>query len=176
MLELKGFILPIKGLANDQYEWNFNLGRDFFAIRENSPIKDPELEVRVSLYRRATLLVFDFEIGGFVRCRCDRCTANINLPVSGTFRLMIKLAWEEEGVEENDEIIYIDPDTPQLDLSDHLYEFACLSLPISKTYGCESEEPRPCNQKVLDKLNNVQPDDTPSELSGIWEQIKKELE
>jgi len=177
MLELKGFILPIKGLANDQYEWNFILGSDFFEDRENSPIKDAQLEVTVKLYRRATLLVFDFEIGGFVNCRCDRCTAKINLPVTGEYRLMVKMTWDEEISEQNDEIIYIDPDVPQLDLSDHLYEFACLSLPISKTYDCGEEDPQPCNLEVLEKLEDVQPDsENDTEMDGIWEQIKRELQ
>lgn len=176
MLKLREFVLPIKGLANERYRWDFRLKSDFFAAFENSPIGEGEVDVTVDLDRRPSLLIFDIHVGGYINCSCDRCTADIQLPLSRSFRLMVKLAWEEEAGDEDPEIIFIDPDTSEFDLAVYLYEFACLSIPLSKTYECDEEANPPCNFKVLEKLerDNAESNED-DESENIWDQIKNQL-
>jgi uncharacterized protein len=177
MLKLREFVLPIKGLANEKYGWNFQLKSDFFAAFEHSPIDQAAVDVIVELDRRPSLLIFDFHVGGFINCSCDRCTADIRLPLNRSFRLMVKLAWEDEAGDNDPEIIFIDPDTSEFDLAVYLYEFACLSIPLSKTYECEEEINPPCNSKILEKLegDNSESEEKDDESENIWDQIKNEL-
>lgn len=176
MSELREFLLPIKGLAKRRYEWGFRLQRDFFANFDYSPISVSDVLAEVTMERRPDLLIFDIEMSGTVRCNCDRCTAGIDLPISGMYKLMVKLAFEENHPEDDEDIVFIHPEESHFDLSDYLYEFACLSVPISKTYDCEAEEIRPCNTEVLNRLDHRESSVDPnSDKEDIWEKIKREL-
>lgn len=177
MSGLKEYLIPIKGWVKERYNWSFEPGRDFFRNFENSPIQDAAVVVKVELEKKPSLMVFSFDIEGRIGCQCDRCLADIMLPVKADYRLVVKMAHslDEGETEGDDEILFISAEDSHFDLSPHVYELVCLSLPIKKIYDCEEEKEPPCNFKVLEKLKGEDSDEQPPEEGGIWDQIKKDL-
>lgn len=177
MSGLKEYLIPIKGWVKEKYSWSFQPGVEFFKHFEKSPIQKAEIEVKVDLEKKPSLMIFYFDIQGKICCQCDRCLEEIMLPVAAEFQLMVKTAHslEQEEVDGDDEIVFISAEDSHFDLSSYVYEFACLSLPIKKVYSCEEEKPPPCNFKILDKLKVDEMEDQPPTEDSIWEQIKKNL-
>jgi uncharacterized metal-binding protein YceD (DUF177 family) len=70
-------------------------------------------------------------------------------------------------------VVFISREAPELNVAKFIYEFVVLSLPITNTYDCESENPRPCNMEVLDFLNKINENDD-DDVSGdsVWDALK----
>ena len=106
---------------------------------------------------------------GTVKADCDRCLAKIDLPLSDQQRLLVKFSVEQEL--EEAEVVYIHPETQQLNVSKYIYEFICLAMPMIKVYDCEEEENRPCNEEMLGYLDHEEEEKTDS--NPIWDELKK---
>jgi uncharacterized protein len=164
------FSLPIQGLKVGIHEYQYTLDASFFKLFEDSLIGESELVVSVALDKRYDMMILDFEMEGWIQSDCDRCSASIHLPISSEQTLFVK--YSEEKEEEEDEVIFIHREAPELNLAKYLYEFVVLSLPISSTYDCEKEDPRPCNMEVLALLNSSNEDKDDSSGSSVWDVLK----
>ena len=147
MGNLKEFSLPIKGLKNGVHEYDFEIGNDFFKNFEGSPIEEGDFDVHLTFDKRDSFFELVFDIDGTIRTECDRCTAGISLPVSDSQYLTVKYSIEER--EEDAEVVYILPDSSELNVAKYIYEFICLSIPFHKVYDCENDDPQPCDFDVL---------------------------
>ncbi len=165
------FSIPIKGLHPGLHRYNFQIEQSFFQAFEQSPLEAGDVQVSLELDKRTDMYELDFEFSGTVKTDCDRCLASINLPVSGKEKLLVKLSLESR-VEEA-EIIYISPDQPKLNVARYIYEFICLAMPLIKVYDCQEEEKPPCNDEMLDYLEDSQPDGETTENNPIWDELKK---
>jgi uncharacterized metal-binding protein YceD (DUF177 family) len=163
------FSLPIQGLKVGIHEYQYTLNASFFKLFEDSLIGESELIVSVVLDKRYDMMILDFGMEGWIQSDCDRCSASINLPISSEQTLFVKYS---EGKEEEDEVIFIHREAPELNLAKYLYEFVVLSLPISSTYDCEKEDPRPCNMEVLTLLNSSNEDKDDSSGTSVWDVLK----
>jgi uncharacterized metal-binding protein YceD (DUF177 family) len=164
------YSIPIQGLKTGIHPYRFHIDGAFFAKFEESPIDECTFSARVQLDKRPDMLLFDFEIEGEVPAECDRCTADIRLPVETERQLIVKYG-DAEG-EMEDEVVFISREASEFNLAPYLYEFIVLALPISNTYDCQSDERPPCNFEVLDYLKN----DKPSENGSVWDVLKGKIE
>ncbi|MBL7827331.1 MAG: DUF177 domain-containing protein [Saprospiraceae bacterium] len=161
------YSIPIKGLKVGFHKFNFNIDSAFFALFEGSPIEIGDLNFSVELDRRSDMLLFDFEMTGYTRTECDRCTAMINLPLEDTRQLIVKFG-DSEG-ETEDEVVFIHPESSEFNVAKYLYEFAVLALPITNVYECQEEANPPCNFEVLRHLSQ---DESDSNSSSVWDALK----
>lgn len=169
MNPLVPFVIPIRGLFPGQHDYTFDIDASFFKQFEHSPIQDGEVKVELILLKQSDMYVLEFNFEGTVKTDCDRCLAPIDLPIYGEEQLLVKFSLEEES--EEAEVIFINPETPKLSVAKYIYEFICLSVPIIKTYDCEADEPRPCDEGMLAYLDT----DESQEESGnsVWDELKK---
>ena len=77
---------------------------------------------------------------GVVTVPCDRCGDDVELPVNADIQLSVKfgsepVAEEEIVVSEGRETVYLPEDGADMDMSQTIYDFACLSLPMQKVHG-----------------------------------------
>jgi uncharacterized protein len=147
---LVAFAIPILGLKQSHYTFDLQLDASFFKNFEASEIAEADITVAVELERKTGHLEFSFDFWGTIKTECDRCTASIDLPIEGYEKLIAKFS--EATQEDEDEIIYIHPETPILNIAQYLYEYITLAVPVSKIYDCENDEVRPCDMKVLNFL------------------------
>lgn len=159
------FSIPLKGMQNGFHHFQFEVDDLFFKGYENSPVSSGRFEVFVSADKRPDLILLDFSISGKMASNCDRCLAGINIPVEGSFELVLKYA---EDYHEQDEVLFIPQSTEDIDLDKYIYEFICLSLPLVKIYDCENDEPAPCDLRVLKILENQGENTSFGEKDTVW--------
>ncbi|MEE9437779.1 MAG: YceD family protein [Saprospiraceae bacterium] len=147
---LNHYSLPYKGLSNGHHKIDFEVKNDFFQEFENAHIDNGTFSVEIDLEKKHDHSILDFVIKGTTKSLCDRCMATIDLPIYGEHRIHVQFG-NEEGT--NEEILYIHPETSTLHLAQLIYEYISISVPMIKTYDCENETERPCNEAVLKKLN-----------------------
>lgn len=169
MNPLVPFVIPIRGLFPGLHDYTFEIDASFFEQFENAPVQDGDVEVRLALNKQTDMYVLHFEFEGTVKTDCDRCLAPINLPIEGAERLLVKFSLEETS--EEAEVIFIHPETPKLDVSKYVYEFISLAIPMIKTYDCQAEDERPCDDKMLGYLETQNEEEQPD--NPIWDALKK---
>jgi uncharacterized protein len=175
MKRLQEFSIPIIGLTQHNYQFDYQLDRSFFESFEEPLITDGVFNVRVELEKRATMMIFLFSFEGKAVTECDRCLATIHLPLSDQQQLIVK--YSEEEKECDDELIYVHPETASLNIAQYIYEYICLAMPLHKSYNCEEETPRPCDLKSLAFLEqaNQKQDDNNEANPSIWDDLKNKL-
>lgn len=130
----------------------------------------------VEFDKRPNLYVLQFVFEGTVRTTCDRCLADIDLPVTGDHQLMVKLEEERTDKDEDDpDVVFVQPDLQKLELASYIYEFLHLAIPMIKVYDCEEEAEPSCDFDMLDRLDDQYEEaaeDEPAD-NPIWSELKK---
>lgn len=175
MSGLVPYSLPIQGLNNGIHEYAFHIDREFFQCFENSPVTEGDIDLTLILDKRPTMLLLEFDFAGTIRTECDRCLAEIDLPVDGVEQLAVKYS-EETELEEAD-VIFIHPESEELNVAQFIYEYIILAIPMIKVYDCSEENPPVCNQEMLELL---EAQEQPKEEEGnegednpLWKELKK---
>lgn len=135
------FIIPLNGLKQGRTRFSWKAGAEFFRNFDNKDIKDAEILVDVEVEKSGTYLGIDAEVSGNLTVVCDRCGADVSLPVRSRISQSIKfgaepVSGEEIVVSEEDEreTVYLPEDGGELDMSQTVYDFACLALPMKKVH------------------------------------------
>lgn len=163
------YSIPISGLTSGVYSYQFSLNESFFSAFEEGSVKNGQIHADVELDKKPGMLVFEMRIHGTVVTQCDRCLVTINLPIQNEYQLIVKMAAEarEEG-----EVVYISYEDNHFQLAPYLKELVELSLPISKVYDCQEEEPFPCDSAMLDKLEGKEQDEVEEDGESPWNVLK----
>jgi uncharacterized protein len=161
------YSIPVQGLNLGAHEFKFSVDSAFFALFEDSPIATGQVDFEVFLEKRSDMLLFDFEFSGHVGAVCDRCTAEINLPIEDSRSLIAK--YTEDDVDEEEEVVFIHREAAHFNLAQYLYEFVILALPINNVYDCQDEPNPPCNFEVLEHLGH---EDAEEDKTSIWDELK----
>lgn len=186
MSYLDRYTIPVKGLALGEHEVDYDVDDKFFACFEESEIKKGDVKVMVHAKRLSSFIELDFDIEGDVMVTCDRCLEEFPQDISYQGSLFIKfssLIQEEQG-----DVIYVDPNEGELNLSQYIYESICLSLPYQKIHPLDEEGESTCNPEMLERLeaietnfadeptlaDNEEEEDDQKEMP--WEEIKKLLD
>lgn len=145
---LDHFSLPYSGMKNGLHHYEFDISSEFFHEFGNLPVSDGAVSVKLEVDKRSTHSIVSFEIYGSVFTQCDRCLADIHLPISGHYTLHFKTGQGED----DDEVVFLPEDVTRLNVSRYIYEFICLSVPVMKVYDCRNDDSPPCDMAVLRKL------------------------
>lgn len=166
MKAFKEFSIPLKGLADGYHRFEFSIDNAFFKSFENSLIKDGKFTISMDLDKRPSLIVLDFEINGIYSANCDRCLSSIQMPMDTSYQLLVKRSLE---VDNDPDVMYIDPDAHEFNVASEIYEIIHLAIPLMKVVDCGPGEEAFCNQKVLDKfeIQNEQEEKNP-----LWDSLK----
>jgi uncharacterized metal-binding protein YceD (DUF177 family) len=161
------FVIPVTTLRMGRNELDFTADWRFFERFESSPIQQGSFEIDVIFDRFQDHWHLVFEIEGKMDTECDRCLTPISLPVSGSHELYVKF---DEGEPQEAEVINMPRETTQFDISQFVYEFIVLSVPMIKRFDCENEKPRPCDLEMLAKLSGHQRSE---ESASQWDALKQ---
>ena len=161
------YSLPIQGLKSGIHHFKFEVDSAFFAKFEDSPVQEGKVLFELELDKRPDMMLLDFTLEGFIKAECDRCTATIDLPIEDERQLIVK--FDEEEIEAEDEVIFLQREAPEFNVATYLYEFVVLALPITNIYDCENDPEPPCNFEVLKHLN---PDSEAGKTDSIWDSLK----
>ena len=114
------------------------------------------MHVKLEFEKKETFFALNFFIDGWVKTECDRCLEPFNKNIFGDFTLYIKFSEDPLQQSDEDEVLFISRDETIIDVSQLVYEYINLCLPIRKL-GCEKpgEEPQ-CNKEVLKFILNAE--------------------
>ena len=146
------FIVPLNGLAQGRTQFRRRIGKEFFEHFENSEILDAGLDVDVEVEKSGRFIGVDCYISGDVTVTCDRCLENLKIPVKTDFKQSVKFGSGDPSsceVEGDREIVWLPMTDADLDLSQAVYDYICLSLPVQRVH-----EEGECDPKALEYLTS----------------------
>lgn len=149
MQALKQFSLPIQGMKIGFHAYNFLLDKTFFSEFENAMFEDGNVKAQLNVEKKSDHLVLDLSLKGTVHTECNRCTDDIDYPLDEQYDLLLKF---DEIPREEDEIIYLSPESPDFNCAKILYDLVTLAVPIQKT--CDEVPDKRCNEEILERLYN----------------------
>ena len=143
---MQPFIIALNGLAAGKSQFRWHAEGQFFSGFENSEILDADVDVDVIVEKSGRYIGVDLNIEGKVTVECDRCLADLELPVSASPKFSVKFgeSSEKEDItnEGEREIIFLPEADTDMDLSQIIYDYVCISLPLSRVHedgGCDPE-------------------------------------
>ena len=141
------FIIPLNGLAAGMTDFSWQAGKEFFDSFENSEILDAHLDADVRVEKSGRYIGVDCDVRGAVTVECDRCLDELDMPIDVEIKLSVKYGSEESSEEPQQgerEVIFIPETDAEMDMSQIIYDYVCLSLPMQRMHD-EGE----CNPEVM---------------------------
>lgn len=144
------YSIPLAGLKEARYTYEFSLGDDFFEAFEGSELKRGELTADVVLQKCSAHYELDININGQVGVICDRCLEEFFMPLSAAGRLIVRQGREWD--DSDPDMVTISPEEHELDLSQFFYEYIHLALPIKRIHPDDSDGHTTCDPEMIRKL------------------------
>ena len=141
------FIIPLNGLAAGESRFSWHAGKEFFEAFENTEILAADLDIEVVAEKSGRYLGIDCEVDGKVVVECDRCLEDLDIPIETDIMLSVKYGSEENSEDHQEgerEVLFVPQDEAELDLSQIIYDYVCLSLPMQRVH-----EEGECNPDAL---------------------------
>ena len=167
MNRLKEYNIQFVGLEPGNHIFEFEVNDSFFEHFEYSLIQHGHVHVTVDLEKSERMMIFTINLEGDVMVSCDRCTHDVNLPVSDTQRLIVKLGAEYE--EESEDVVIIPETEYKFDLSTYIYEFIHLSLPARLLHPDDENGNSTCDAEMLRLLEKLAPAES---VDPRWDALK----
>lgn len=150
---LKAYSIPFKGLKLGKHRFEFEITEAFFNEFEYSIVKKGKLTCKAELEKQETMMILDFDINGLIDLSCDRCLSEFPEKINTQERQIVKFG-EVTPEEADDEIMVLNRNEYELDLSGLIYEYINLAIPLISVCSDEGNTPF-CDQEMLDKLKKL---------------------
>ncbi len=151
------YSISFGGLSLGEHNFDFVLTNDFFASFGESEILNGDCKVSIDMKKHSSFLEMNVDIVGTVAVECDRCLEEVQLTVDFQSLLIVKLSSEVGDPEfeintEEEDIIWVNSNDNQLDMSQYLFDSISLSLPISRIHPDDENGESTCNKDMLDRF------------------------
>ncbi|GIV33627.1 MAG: DNA-binding protein [Chitinophagales bacterium] len=168
---LKQYRIPFTGLKVGHHLFRFDITEEFFKAFSDAETGKKQVQVDVDFEKRENFFVVGFSIEGTVRVECDRCLETFDQPILDEFTVYVKYSDDLKLKKEEDEdIIYISRNDVYIDLSQMIYDFILLSIPVRRVCIPKEDGSPGCNEQVLKILENKQ--QKPFETDPRWAALK----
>jgi len=170
------FEIAWQGLKPGMHVFQYELDNRF--IQEHSEgetdLKDLQAEVKVSFDKKTNFFMLHFDVDGKVTVPCDRCGDEFQLRLWDEFDLLIKLAGEDvEEMDEESDVVFIPRHETVIDISNWLYEFVMLSVPLQRIHPEGAGGQPGCNPQALDLLHQLaEPEPEEKPANEIWKGLE----
>ena len=147
-------------MGSHVFEWIAD--KEFFTNEEVSEIEDANINVHVTLIKHSHFLELDFLMEGWAEVICDRCLDPLRVDVNLDTKMYVKFGEGNDDIQESEDtdIIMLPYDEDVLDVSQYVYEYAHLSLPIRRVHPAGENGQSTCNEEMIQKLNQYLVKDT----------------
>lgn len=160
------YVLPHKGLAIGSHEYSFKIDKAFFKNFEYLEIEGGLVNLKLEIIKESTLLNLLFNFDGSVVIKCDRCLDTFNMDIADNFRLIVKFGEDFEEV--SDEVITIPVNESHIDITQYVFEYLNLMLPLKKVHPDDEKGNSTCNSDMIERLDNYSEHDT----DPRWDALK----
>lgn len=164
------------GLKPGVHEFNYELDHDFFKEKGGEAVDEIIANVKLMLDKNNGFMLLKFIVGGNAPVTCDRCGNPLNVDLWDEFNMVVKLTEEPQKANEEEEdadVFYIAKSESHVEISDWLYEFVMLSIPMQHLCGNDVEGKTLCNIEVINRLNNMRIEPEEKQENSIWKGLEK---
>ena len=140
------FLIPLNGLTASETEYSWQIGLDFFRGFENVQVIDADLFTAAKLEKVGSKIGVKLLLDGTLTVECDRCLEDLIMPINEKVSFTL-LFGEPDEESDDDELIYLEKGSTDLDLSQIIYDYSCLALPIQRFHRRGE-----CNNKTVEIL------------------------
>jgi uncharacterized metal-binding protein YceD (DUF177 family) len=168
------FDIPFVGLKPGIHHYQYEITDKFFVDYDQQDFSNCSATVKVSLEKNSGFMILKFDVGGTLEVGCDRCGNQLPLQLWDEFKVIVKLVEDAETMNEQEEdpdVYYLNRTESHLHLSDWIFEFINLSIPMTRMCPVSEIGGPYCNKEVLEKLKKLQPED--SNANTIWKGLEK---
>ncbi len=176
MNSLKEYNIAFVGLSLGKHSYQFDIYDRFFECFEKTEVEEALIKLEMLLEKSNSMLVLDFNISGKVKLVCDRCSETYWQEIKSSDRLFVKFG--ESHYEQTENIIVIPQNETHFDVSQYIYEFVHLNLPVKRLHPGGKQKKDNCDPVVLSKLNELKAEkdefgSPKSSDKGHWEALRK---
>lgn len=132
MGKFTAYKLPLKSLAKGSHEFDYALGKQFFADMENTDIRNADVKVRLTVVYNGDVYDLSFVFTGEITVLCDRCLDDLVLPIDTTYHIMVK--YGEDFNDDSDELLEIPDSDNYLNVAYMMYDTVALAIPIKHVH------------------------------------------
>ncbi|MDI3321621.1 YceD family protein [Pinibacter soli] len=175
MSHRREFDIAFVGLKPGVHEYNYEIKDKFFEAYQAQDFSNVDATVKLSLDKKTGFMLLKFEIGGRLEVVCDRCGNPLPFNLWDEFNIVVKLVENPEEMNEQEEdpdVYYISRTESHLHVSDWIYEFINLSIPMQKMCSEDEMGGPKCNKEVLDMLKKMDTGNNETQ-NPIWKGLEK---
>lgn len=169
MKELNKFCIAIHKLSNATHQYAFEFDAALFSQIDYSIVDKGKGNVYVELRKNESLINMSIRIEGDVELVCDRSLDTFDFPVKTEKNMIFK--YGEEEAEPDDNMVIITGNTQQIDLTQYIYEFVGLEIPMKKLHP-RFENDNPEDEIVYSDADNADMIDGEDRIDPRWQQLK----
>ena len=170
------FEIAFVGLKPGIHEFDYELDELFFKEKAGENVDTINANVKLSLDKNNGFMLLKFIVGGNAEVNCDRCGNPLKVDLWDEFHLVVKLTEDPQKAndeEEDADVFYIAKSESHIEVSDWLYEFVMLSIPIQHICGNDENGKSLCNEEVIKKLEAMKVNNEEQQENSIWKGLDK---
>jgi len=164
---LAEYRIQYSGLKLGHHKFDYNIKDSFFKALEFSDISHGEVKVELDFEKQTTMLLLKFNISGWVELVCDRCADNYKQDIECQEQLIVKFGFDNSE-EINEDIIFVDFKEHEFDISQYLYEFINIAIPMHRVHPDDKNGNTTCDKEMLKLLDKMRVKET----NLKWDSLK----
>jgi uncharacterized metal-binding protein YceD (DUF177 family) len=176
MLNRREYEIAFVGLKEGQHEFDYQVKEEFFIERGMHDFTSLDAQIKLILDKHVGFLQLKFEVGGKVETTCDRCGDPLEIELWDDFNIVIKMVENPDEMNENEEdpdIFYISRGESHIHVSQWLYDFVLLSIPMQRMCKDKEDGTSGCNPEVIQKLEEMEKRSRETNSNSIWKDLDK---
>ncbi len=176
MANRREFEIAFVGLKPGIHEFSYALDDKFFMEKGAQDFANAKANVNLSLEKNTGFMMLKFEVGGKADVTCDRCGNPLMMELWDEFKMLVKLVDNPDEMnlqEEDPDVFYLSRTESHLDVSDWIYEFVMLSVPMQRMCSPEVMGGPQCNNEVLEKLKEMEVKNVEHNANNLWKGLDK---
>ena len=115
---MNAIVIPLNGWAAGERKFRSHADLEFFQTFDNTEILDADVDVEIRVVKKERKVEAELHLSGTVTVPCDRCLEPLAVPVEANPSEVLK----PESLAED------------WDLSQAVYDYICLSLPLQRVH------------------------------------------
>ena len=176
MANRRAFEIAFVGLKPGIHEFNYELDDQFFREKGAEDLANVSANIKLLFEKNNGFMLLKFEVGGRSDVTCDRCGNPLKIDLWDEFKMLVKLvdnADEMNQQEEDPDVFYLSRTESHMDVSNWLYDFVLLSVPMQRMCAKEKMGGPQCNTEVLEKLKEMESRTMENNANTIWKGLDK---
>jgi DUF177 domain-containing protein len=172
------FEIAWQGLKPGPHTYIYDIDDRFMQERVvDESFENWDARITLVFDKHESFFMLHFDVDGNVTVPCDRCGDEFKLRLWDEFDLVVKLMGDDaEKIEDEDDVVFIPRSETVIDISNWLYEFLTLSIPLQHIHPDKEDGTSGCNPQALNLLDKLSETVEEPAVNPLWkglENIKK---